>query len=367
MRRGPRRPARPGRRRCGRRAARPSAGGCTAATTGSTPTSTTSSRRRPPSAASRSRVPVTDTADAVQRVVAQRRAGKTRGGAVDLIWINGENFADGQAGRPVAARTGRRGCPTPASSTRATRRSPRLPGARRRPGVAVEPRRVRLRPTTARVRRAAARRSTALLAYARRHPGRFTYPAPPDFTGSAFVRQVVQAKGEDAGFAYLRAAQAAPVPPRARCSEVRGRAQRAVRQRQGRLRDVLRRGVRALGGAQGPVPRHRRARSCSAADRCTNVVLRDDPRRRRATAPARRCVADLLLGPAAAGAQGRPGRRSATRPCSTSTGSRGPAAPALGRAATRRTCSTDLGGTVPELPARSVAPLERRWKREILR
>ncbi|MFN2431380.1 MAG: hypothetical protein ABR599_00905, partial [Gemmatimonadota bacterium] len=32
----------------------------------------------------------------------------------------------------------------------------------------------------------------------------FTYPAPPDFTGSAFLRQVVQAKGEDAAFAYLR-------------------------------------------------------------------------------------------------------------------------------------------------------------------
>ena len=43
-----------------------------------------------------------------------------------------------------------------------------------------------------------------LLAWARAHPGRFTYPAPPDFTGSAFVRQVVQAKGEDAAFAYLR-------------------------------------------------------------------------------------------------------------------------------------------------------------------
>src|SRR6266699_1138944 len=45
------------------------------------------------------RVPVADTADAVQRVLADRRAGRTSGGAVDLIWINGENFAAGkQAG-----------------------------------------------------------------------------------------------------------------------------------------------------------------------------------------------------------------------------------------------------------------------------
>lgn len=44
----------------------------------------------------------------------------------------------------------------------------------------------------------------ALLAYAKAHPGRVTYPAPPDFTGSAFVRQVVAAKGEQDAFSYLR-------------------------------------------------------------------------------------------------------------------------------------------------------------------
>jgi putative spermidine/putrescine transport system substrate-binding protein len=30
-----------------------------------------------------------------------------------------------------------------------------------------------------------------------------TYPAPPDFTGSAFVRQAVAALGEDEAFALL--------------------------------------------------------------------------------------------------------------------------------------------------------------------
>jgi putative spermidine/putrescine transport system substrate-binding protein len=30
----------------------------------------------------------------------------------------------------------------------------------------------------------------ALLAWARKHPGRFTYPAPPDFTGTAFIEQI---------------------------------------------------------------------------------------------------------------------------------------------------------------------------------
>jgi putative spermidine/putrescine transport system substrate-binding protein len=55
------------------------------------------------------RVPVADTADAVQRVLADRRAGRTTGGAVDLIWINGENFAAGKR-----CETGSPSCPTAA-------------------------------------------------------------------------------------------------------------------------------------------------------------------------------------------------------------------------------------------------------------
>src|SRR5262249_35387357 len=38
-------------------------------------------------------VKLADTADAVARVLAEKTAGKTSGGSVDLIWINGENFA----------------------------------------------------------------------------------------------------------------------------------------------------------------------------------------------------------------------------------------------------------------------------------
>ena len=38
-------------------------------------------------------VKLASTADAVARVLAERDAGQTTGGAVDLIWINGENFA----------------------------------------------------------------------------------------------------------------------------------------------------------------------------------------------------------------------------------------------------------------------------------
>ena len=38
-------------------------------------------------------VKLEDTANAVAKVVAEKAAGKNSGGTVDLIWINGENFA----------------------------------------------------------------------------------------------------------------------------------------------------------------------------------------------------------------------------------------------------------------------------------
>ena len=38
-------------------------------------------------------VKLTDTADAVSRILAEKTAGKTSGGSVDLVWVNGENFA----------------------------------------------------------------------------------------------------------------------------------------------------------------------------------------------------------------------------------------------------------------------------------
>ena len=151
------------------------------------------------------RVPVADTADAVQRVLADRRAGRASGGAVDLIWINGENFAAGKqaalwlhdwVGRlpnirgvdlhdPVIARD--LGVPTDGQEA---------PWSRAAFVFAADRARTPHPPST----------FPELLAYARAHPGRITYPAPPDFTGSAFVRQVIQRLGSrQAGFAFLKA------------------------------------------------------------------------------------------------------------------------------------------------------------------
>src|SRR5215470_15032560 len=38
-------------------------------------------------------VKLADTAEAVSRIIAEKAAGQDKGGSVDLIWINGENFA----------------------------------------------------------------------------------------------------------------------------------------------------------------------------------------------------------------------------------------------------------------------------------
>ena len=209
-------------------------------------------------------MPVTDTAAAVQRVVAERRAGKDSGGGVDLIWINGENFA---AGKKAGLWLENWATTLPNARFLDTTRpdhhddfqvpvdGQEAPWSRagfvfasdvaRPPGSLDE-----------------------LLAYAKANPGRFTYPAPPDFTGSAFVRQVVAAKGEDAAFAYLQELRAPPVPRGPQLPEVRRRARRPVRQRPGRLRHELRVRLRAQRGAQGRPSRLTRGRSCSRRDRC---------------------------------------------------------------------------------------------------
>ena len=38
-------------------------------------------------------VKLTDTASAVSRILAEKVAGRSNGGAIDLLWVNGENFA----------------------------------------------------------------------------------------------------------------------------------------------------------------------------------------------------------------------------------------------------------------------------------
>ncbi|MBE4720450.1 ABC transporter substrate-binding protein [Pseudarthrobacter sp. AB1] len=135
------------------------------------------------------RVPVADTKDALNRVLTEVQAG-TREGGVDLVWVNGDNFGTGkQAGAwwcgwtpmlpnmkltapsdPLLANdfgTPVEGCEAPWSKAQ-------FSFAYNSATVADPPKTL-----------------AGLLEWARTHPGRFTYPAPPDFTGSVFTRQVL--------------------------------------------------------------------------------------------------------------------------------------------------------------------------------
>jgi len=149
------------------------------------------------------RVPINDTADAVNRVVAEERAGKSSGGGVDLIWINGENFASGKE-----AGLWREDWADALPNMRFT--DPESSLLTRDFGVEVDGQ----ESPWSRAAFVYAYDSSdvadppksfpELLEYAKENPGRFAYPAPPDFTGSAFVRQVVQRLGSvEAAMDYL--------------------------------------------------------------------------------------------------------------------------------------------------------------------
>ncbi|MDJ0349930.1 ABC transporter substrate-binding protein [Cryobacterium sp. PH29-G1] len=136
------------------------------------------------------RVPVTDTSDALNRVLSELQAGRTDDGTVDLVWVNGDNFRTGKEagawlcdwtnlmpnlaltapddplllkdfGTPVD------GCEAPWNKAQFT--------FVYNSDVIADP------PTTL----------AGVLAWAEAHPGRFSYPAPPDFTGSVFTREVL--------------------------------------------------------------------------------------------------------------------------------------------------------------------------------
>lgn len=133
------------------------------------------------------RVPVADTKDAMTRVLAERQAGR-KDGSVDLVWVNGDNFATGKEAdawrcgwssqlpnakflAPDDALvtqdfgTAVNGCEAPWHKAQFT--------------LVYDSARVADPPTS----------MAGVLRWAQAHPGRFTYPAPPDFTGSVFVRE----------------------------------------------------------------------------------------------------------------------------------------------------------------------------------
>lgn len=138
-------------------------------------------------------VKLADTAEAVARVLAERAAGVDEGGAVDLVWINGENFAAMQANGLLLG-----GAWAEALPNRALVDMERL-------GAAIEsdfgvPVRGQESPwgraQLVYIHDAAhtpepPRSLEELVAFVEANPGRFTYPQPPNFTGTTFLKQLL--------------------------------------------------------------------------------------------------------------------------------------------------------------------------------
>ncbi len=153
-------------------------------------------------------VKIDDTATVVSRVLAEKTAGRDTGGSVDLVWINGENFAamkeHGLLFGPFAEDlpnfrlvdvenkpTTRLDFTVPVAGLEApwgmaqivfmydTARTPDPPRSMR-----------------------------AMLDWAKSHPGRLTYPEPPNFTGTTFLKQALIELTPDPAILQLPVAEA---------------------------------------------------------------------------------------------------------------------------------------------------------------
>ena len=136
-------------------------------------------------------VKLASTADAVARVLAERQAGKVDGGAVDLIWINGENFAamkwqgllygpftDTLPNWPLVDVAGK-----PATVTDFTLPTDGFESPWAMAQLVFEHDTARLPSPPQSI--------DSLAEWAIANPGRFTYPQPPDYLGTTFLKQVL--------------------------------------------------------------------------------------------------------------------------------------------------------------------------------
>ena len=133
------------------------------------------------------------TADAVARVQAEQAAGVTKDGAVDLIWINGENFAamkgKGLLFGPFATDlpnwplVDAAGKPATVTDFTLPTQGYESPWAMAQLVFEYDNARTQAPPLTI----------PALKDWALANPGRFTYPQPPDYLGLTFLKQVLYA------------------------------------------------------------------------------------------------------------------------------------------------------------------------------
>ena len=135
-------------------------------------------------------VPLTDTVEAVNIVLGEKEAGNLDAGSVDMIWINGENFRTMKQGS--LAYCGYTAVlpnnalinwdnPAIANDFGVPVEGCEVPWSRAQFAFAYDSAKIDKPPQSI----------PELLDWIKANPGQFTYPAPPDFTGSVFIRHVV--------------------------------------------------------------------------------------------------------------------------------------------------------------------------------
>jgi putative thiamine transport system substrate-binding protein len=142
-------------------------------------------------------VKVADIAEAVTRLLAERAAGRSAGGSIDLLWLNGENFASlNQAsllwGPWVQALPHAplidTGDPTTGIDMTIPTKGYEMPWGGARFTLLYDASRVAGPPRT----------PEQLRGWIAAHPGRFTYPQPPAFIGTSFLKQLLLLLVDDA-------------------------------------------------------------------------------------------------------------------------------------------------------------------------
>ncbi len=143
-------------------------------------------------------VKLSDTAEAVSRVVAEKAAGRTSGGSVDLIWINGENFAAMKRnellfGPWTSNAPNYRFVDTIGKKTTTIDFTIPVDGLEAPWGMAqfvfmYDSKSLPTPPSSI----------EGLLNWARQNEGRFTYPQPPNFIGTTFLKQALIELVDDA-------------------------------------------------------------------------------------------------------------------------------------------------------------------------
>ncbi|MFB9174411.1 ABC transporter substrate-binding protein [Roseibium salinum] len=144
-------------------------------------------------------VKVSDTAMVVSQVLTEKSVGKTSGGSVDLIWINGENFAsmkeNGLLAAPGWAETlpnwqyvDVENKPTVTVDFTVPTDGQESPWGMAKLVFMYDSAHLETPPATL----------ADMLAVARKTPGRFTYPQPPNFHGTTFLKQILATVVENA-------------------------------------------------------------------------------------------------------------------------------------------------------------------------